>query len=338
MLENVAAVAIGRNEGDRLKLCLNSLVAKLRTVVYVDSGSTDGSVEFARSLGVHVVELDMTSPFTAARARNEGFRRVVCVAPTAKYVFFIDGDCQMTEGWPSAATSEFNRRPEVAVVCGRLRERHPEHSVYNRIADLEWDAPLGEIDASGGVFVIRSDVFDSAGRFEESIRAGEEPELCQRVRANGFKVVRLPDEMARHDIAMTHFCQWWRRQIRNAYGALDVATRFGLRKFRRHVFSATLWAIGWPLSLLMCGLLLRVYFGGLASVVGVAIVMLILPLQILRVSRAGKKQGLKSSDALAYGALTIVSKWAHSWGHLRYWFDRCRGTLSSTISFKDHSS
>jgi len=45
--QDVAIVAIGRNEGERLKRCLRSVVGKARTVVYVDSGSADGSAEFA---------------------------------------------------------------------------------------------------------------------------------------------------------------------------------------------------------------------------------------------------------------------------------------------------
>ena len=44
----VAIVAIGRNEGERLKSCLRAAMAGARTVVYVDSGSTDGSAEYAR--------------------------------------------------------------------------------------------------------------------------------------------------------------------------------------------------------------------------------------------------------------------------------------------------
>jgi glycosyltransferase involved in cell wall biosynthesis len=46
-LNDVAVVAIGRNEGDRLKACLRSVVDVAALVVYVDSGSTDDSVAFA---------------------------------------------------------------------------------------------------------------------------------------------------------------------------------------------------------------------------------------------------------------------------------------------------
>ena len=71
---NFGAVVMGRNDGERLKLCIDSLSVAAR-IVYVDSGSTDGSVDWARAHGADVVELDSAVAFTAARARNSGFRR-----------------------------------------------------------------------------------------------------------------------------------------------------------------------------------------------------------------------------------------------------------------------
>ncbi len=62
----VGVIVIGRNEGERLKRCLNSLRHDCPVMVYVDSGSTDGSVEFAESIGVKVVRLDLSTPFTMA--------------------------------------------------------------------------------------------------------------------------------------------------------------------------------------------------------------------------------------------------------------------------------
>ena len=122
------AIAIGRNEGERLLRCLASLAAA-STIVYVDSGSTDKSAERARNQGVDVLELDMSVPFTAARARNVGFWRLRETTPDITYVQFIDADCEMIEDWPIRAISFLNRNVEVGAVCGRLRERHPERSI-----------------------------------------------------------------------------------------------------------------------------------------------------------------------------------------------------------------
>ncbi len=115
------AVAIGRNEGERLRRCLKSLSAAT-ALVYVDSGSTDGSAQWAHAHGVEVIELDMSLPFTAARARNAGFKRLRFLVPDLAYVQFVDGDCELVEGWPEQSLSFLRTHLDVAAVCGRRRE------------------------------------------------------------------------------------------------------------------------------------------------------------------------------------------------------------------------
>ena len=145
----VGIVAIGRNEGERLVRCLASMPPGV-PVVYVDSASTDGSPEAARSAGAIVLALDMAKPFTAARARAEGVAMLFDRFPDTTFVMFIDGDCEMESGWLATAGEFLNAHPDFATVCGRRRERHPEASFYNRLADFEWDTPVGEAAAQAG--------------------------------------------------------------------------------------------------------------------------------------------------------------------------------------------
>src|SRR5688572_27955639 len=126
-------VAIGRNEGERLRKCLESVARTSAAVVYVDSGSTDGSAAMARAMSVSVVDLDQSRPFTAARARNEGFERLIEIARDLEFVQFVDGDCEVIAGWIENAERALASDPKLAVVCGRRRERHPDASVYNRL-------------------------------------------------------------------------------------------------------------------------------------------------------------------------------------------------------------
>src|SRR5436853_3246426 len=95
----LAIVAIGRNEGARLRRCLASVVDRASLVVYVDSGSNDDSLTIALAAGCEVLELDMRMPFTAARARNEGFSLARRMRPDLSYVQFVDGDCEVVAGW-----------------------------------------------------------------------------------------------------------------------------------------------------------------------------------------------------------------------------------------------
>ena len=137
----IGVVVIGRNEGQRLERCLRSLAQGADKVMYVDSGSTDGSLQLAANLGVEVLALDMSTPFTAARARNEGFAALQQLLPQMQLVQFVDGDCEVDASWLATAQAFLEQHPAVAVVCGRRRERFPQRSVYNLLCDLEWDTP-----------------------------------------------------------------------------------------------------------------------------------------------------------------------------------------------------
>jgi len=198
------AIAIGRNEGVRLKRCLESL-SQAAALVYVDSGSRDESVQLARGCGADVVELDRSLPFTAARARNAGFRRLRETAPELEYVQFIDADCELVEDWSKPALLFFVSHEDVAAVCGRLRERHPERSIYNWLCDCEWQGSAGEIVRFGGIVMMRTIALVSTGGFRGDLIAGEEPELSIRLRAEGWRIWRLDCEMAVHDAAMMRF-------------------------------------------------------------------------------------------------------------------------------------
>jgi glycosyltransferase involved in cell wall biosynthesis len=350
-VNGVGVVAIGRNEGERLRRCLASVAGRGTPVVYVDSGSTDGSAGLARSMGAGVVDLDMSLPFSAARARNAGLDRLMQVAPGVTFVQFVDGDCEVVAGWIERAAAELETRPEVAVVCGRRRERFPEASVYNRLADLEWDTPVGEANSCGGDAMVRVDAFREVGGFDPSVAAGEEPELCQRLRGKGYKVLRVDAEMSLHDSAMLRFGQWWRRAVRSGYGATDVATRFGQEGlFVRQVKSARFWAIDWPLLVLLFAVPVPVlwwfgpWFQGksdqnvplrvwVACCVWAAVVGM-LPLQAVRLAIRIRRRVPDWRTAFAYGALMMVGKWANVAGQRQYSRDRAAGRNTRLIEYK----
>ena len=333
---HVGVIAIGRNEGERLRRCLASVCGRGMPVVYVDSSSSDGSVALARSVGAEVVELDMSLPFSAARARNAGFERLVQVAPQARYVQFVDGDCEVVEGWIERAGKELDARPEVAVVCGRRRERHPEASVYNRLADVEWDTPVGETKGCGGDAMMRVQSFRQVGGFDPSVAAGEEPELCQRLRDKGHKVLRVDAEMTLHDSAMLHFGQWWKRAVRSGYGAMDVATRFGHQGlFVKHVVSARRWTVGWTTAVVVMTAGTSLATGDARWALGAGgIVLAMLPLQMLRLAVQVRRRAPDWKTALAYGVLTMIGKWANLLGQWRYLRDRAAGRNTRLIEYK----
>lgn len=319
-LNDVGLVVIGRNEGERLRACLASVVGAAARVVYVDSGSTDGSVALARGMGAHVVALDMGQPFTAARARNAGFAALMALHSSVDYVQFVDGDCELMRGWLARARAFLAGHPAYAVACGRLRERHPERSVYNRLCDQEWNTPVGDAKACGGIAMLRADALRAAGGFREDLIAGEEPELCVRLRAAGWKVYRLNADMAWHDAAMLHWRQWWRRSVRGGYAFAEGVWLHGAPP-ERHWVAETRRALAWGLLLPVLVLLLAGTLGAWAWVL-----LLAYPLQALRLARRHQSG--------ARGFFLVAGKFAESWGVLRFLANRLLHRRQALIEYK----
>ena len=340
--DQVGIVAIGRNEGERLCRCIESMVGRAAVVVYVDSGSDDGSVDMARSKGVVVHELDMSKPFCAARARHEGFEKMLELRSDLQYVMFVDGDCEIVDGWLTHAARELDERSEVAVVCGRRRERYPQKTVYNRICDLEWDTPIGEANSCGGDAMMRIAAYQQVGGFDPTVPAGEEPQLCHRLRAAGWKVHRIDAEMTLHDAAMTKLGQFWRREVRTGYSGLDVQLRFGMDDFRRINRSARMWTTHW----LWTGLITALIVGGIgwfgrnpatgliAAAVVIGLMLAVYGLQIIRIARYGLSRGLSLGQTLAYGMLMMVGKWAQVRGQRRYLRDQRNQRGAQLVEYK----
>ncbi len=328
----VGAVAIGRNEGERLVGCLESLTAQVDRVVYVDSGSQDGSAARAAALGAEVVELDTSRPFCAARARNAGFARLLELEPTLEWVQLIDGDCVLERGWIDAAVAFLGAQPDVAVVCGRLRELHPEASVYNWLIDLEWDTPIGDVPGCGGIFLARAASFRAAGGFDETLVAGEEPDLCLRLRRLGQRIVRLPHEMARHDAALTRFAQWWRRRVRAGHAVAQSAhLHWGSpeRYCVRELASALLWGALLPLAAL-----------ALAFVAPWAAAAL-LALHLVPLARTyfSQRSRGRPARAAALGALdTVIGKLAEVQGALLFAWRWLTLEAAAPIEYKQPAS
>jgi glycosyltransferase involved in cell wall biosynthesis len=328
-LNQVGVVAIGRNEGERLRQCLASAIAqKVAQVVYVDSGSTDGSVAMARSMGVEVVELDLSIPFTAARARNAGFDRLLQLQPLLEFVQFVDGDCELVPGWIDHACTELSAHPEVAVVCGRRRERYPEKSVYNRLCDLEWDTPVGEAKACGGDAMMRTVAVQQVDGFNPTLIAGEEPELCVRLRQSGWKIFRLDAEMTLHDAQMFRFEQWWTRFLRAGHAYAEGAYLHGNSPERHWVKesrSIWLWGLIIPISALSLAIPTHGWSLGLLAAY---------PLTTYRVYRYGKQRGLDDRDAVLYAVSCIGGKFPNVVGQFKFHWNRWRGQTNQLIEYK----
>lgn len=329
---HLGIVAIGRNEGDRLIRCLTSLQQHLPQavpIIYVDSGSTDNSVAEAKSRGVQVIELDMSIPFTGARARNAGFRYLIEQFTHTQYVQFIDGDCELLPGWIEAAISTLEKSADLAVVFGRLRERFPEASPYNLIADIDWDRPVGEASACGGIALMRIAALKAVGGFNPAMICGEEPELCIRLRQQGWKLRCIAAEMALHDIDMHRFGQWWKRSVRGGWAIAEGAAMYGStteRYMRKEYISGWLWGVALPLSVIT---LLNTTHG-LSLMLFAAYAF-----PMLTVYKYRQKFGDSLQRSLLYALSCVISKVPQAIGQTKYWLNRWQRKPATLIEYKN---
>jgi GT2 family glycosyltransferase len=294
--------------------------------VYVDSGSTDSSIEYAREHGVEVLELDASIPFTAARARNAGFDRTKELAPDVERVMFVDGDCEMDPEWLPTAEQFLDEHEDYAVVCGRRRERYPDASVYNYLCDVEWNTHVGDAKSCGGDAMMRTEAFAAVGAFNAELIAGEEPELCVRLRRAGWRIRRIDHEMTLHDANVTRFSHWWTRMVRGGHAYAEVASMHGAPP-ERHWVKESRRAVMWGLVLPI----LAIAASPFTKTLSLALVLLY-PLNLTRIAKRLSQEGEPRPWTVA--TFLVLAKFPESLGWLRYQTGRLTGSRSKLIEYK----
>jgi glycosyltransferase involved in cell wall biosynthesis len=328
-------VIIGRNEGSRLVQCLTSLQGFSRRV-YVDSGSTDGSVRRAIESGALAIELEIPPNFTAARARNAGIAKLLAAYPEIEFIQTVDGDCEIHPDWMDAGLATLTNDPCLAAAFGRLRERYPDRSIYNAICDDSWNAPIGEIPIVGGVAMFRTAALREANFYNADMIAGEEPDLAARMRKSGWHIRRIDAEMGLHDADIMRFGQWWTRTRRTGHAYGELAYRHPDARdpnWRRTVFSIVFWGALMPICLaamLLLAVMISPYYW-----IGVAAGLLSWVLRIVQLSRRKRVGGLTRKVAIAFGVLVMIGKIPQFLGFCLYHRNRLAGNVSSIIEHKN---
>lgn len=308
---DVAFVVIGRNEGERLRACLQSILPVCKAIIYVDSQSEDDSVEIAQAQGAHVVALERSDVPTAALGRSAGLKALRTAFPQCGYVHFMDGDCILQPGWLDAALDHISSDEKIAVVCGTRFERRPEASIYNAILNEEWNTPPGLADSCGGDSLMRVAALDEVGSFRPELKSCEEPELCSRLRAAGWQIWRLPIPMTEHDAAMTNISQWWKRGTRAGFGYAQVwrtAPTPKRRLYDRELASTFAWAVAVPLLAILASLFMR-------SLIPLGIALALYSVQLVRMA---SKRDFRDISSWQRALLILVGKFAAAWGAISY--------------------
>lgn len=319
-MTNVDLVLIGRNEGARLVAALASAQGQARHLVYVDSGSTDDSLAQARKAGAQVVQLDMSLPFSAARARNAGFDALV----DPDLVMFIDGDCTLVPGFIAAGIAHLDTHPETGMVTGWRSEMHRDKSVYNQLCDWEWRRPAGVIMACGGDMLVRAKAWRGVGGMDPTVIAAEDDEFCTRLRKAGWTLERIPHEMTRHDANMLTFGQWWSRAVRTGHGFAQVGflhPDYFVTERKRAVFYGLALPVVILLSAFLAWWLPLVLFG-------------LYELNFIRTAIGLRRSGLPSGEIWSHAGLLTLSKFPNLLGMARFHMRRLRGNDMRIIEYK----
>jgi GT2 family glycosyltransferase len=322
---HVGVVVIGRNEGERLMRCLDSLAragVDDENIVYVDSGSSDGSVDRVRARGVDAIAIE--PPFTAAKGRNAGIKHLTAKLSDLFAIQFVDGDCEYFPAWIDVASKAMRDDPTICAVTGVQHERRPDATVYNLLCDVEWTGVVGEIDSFAGNVMVRvtalSETETVTGQlYDPTLIAGEDPEFSIRIRkTTGLRVVRIDEPICLHDVDMTKLSQWWKRNVRAGHAFAQVSRLHGdapLHFWKRETRSNWIWGAALPLAL-----------PPLAAPAYVSL--------FWRIYRGARARGLDPHAARVYAFFTAVGKVPQALGQAKYWWNQLRGVQSRIIEYK----
>jgi GT2 family glycosyltransferase len=163
-------------------------------VVVADNGSTDETVSVAATFEDRLPSLtvvDASGRRGAAHARNTGARHA-----TGRFLVFCDADDVVGDGWLSAMADALE---ESAFVAPRFdfHGLNPEHLLVARgepqaegLQALNYPPYLAHAGGSG-LGILRP-VFEAVGGFDETLRYGEDTDLCIRVQLTGTPLTFAP--------------------------------------------------------------------------------------------------------------------------------------------------
>ncbi len=333
-LPTLSIVVIGRNEGKRLAKCLESIgqvrEIVIREIIYVDSGSTDGSPELASQYGAVVIFVHTERP-TAAMGRNAGWRRAEC-----DLVLFLDGDTVLHFDFPRAACDALGQDPSVAAVWGHRREIHPEASIFTRVLDLDWVYRPGLTEFCGGDVLLRRKALLETGGFDEGLIAGEEPELCRRMRARGYRILHIDHPMTGHDLQITRFSQYWRRAARAGHAYAEVSERYRqssdpswTSERRGNLIRGSFWSLS-----LAAAILASLRFGFLPFALWLALLFLL----SIRSAWKARWKGASLWILFLYGIHSHLQHVPILVGQMQYQFNKRYGRSRKLIEYKARSA
>jgi GT2 family glycosyltransferase len=190
---SVSIVIKALNEEKNICAAIESSLAAVARVggevVLADSCSSDRTVELASKYPVRVVQLAHADERCCGAGPQLGYQHA-----RGEYVYILDGDMKMCDGFLEEAVSFLAQHPEVGGVGGRLVELNHESLEYReRAARNHSHLQPGEVDRLDGGGLYRRIAIEEAGYLSDrNLHSYEEFDLGVRLRSMGWKLWRLP--------------------------------------------------------------------------------------------------------------------------------------------------
>jgi GT2 family glycosyltransferase len=193
-------VIIGKNAAASISTVIESVLAGkpahlASEVLYVDSASTDCTIEIVRRYPVTILQLDPRQPLCAAAGRFIGSRHA-----SGEYICFLDSDMKLVAGWLEKALAAVEQDSRIAAITGVVIDTTPgaNQDECRVVSDSAWHGQLADVPCVGGAALFRRSLLQSVGGWNPYMVSEEEPEVCLRLRASGYRIVRLNLPIACH--------------------------------------------------------------------------------------------------------------------------------------------
>lgn len=200
----ISFIIIGKNEGWKLTKCLKSVYNAIvqnqlkAEVIYVDSNSTDDSINRASEFDKIKIYKLLEHKTNAAIARNVGAKEA-----KGNYLCFLDGDMELFSEFLKEAF-DTKWRLIHPLVGGKLK-----HKYY----DKDWNPDNEKIflfhkkpvfkPIAGGAFLIQKQVWDLVNGMDNRFNVSEDPELGLRLAKKGVLMKSIPSFLGIHHTMKT---------------------------------------------------------------------------------------------------------------------------------------
>jgi len=214
ILPTVSIIVLNWNGKQYLETCLSSLLRQKYPdieIIFVDNGSTDGSVELVRNKYPSVIVIAHDKNLGFAGGVNSGI-----IASHGKYIATINNDAEADIEWISrlvqvmgadkcigSCASKMLRYYDRKIIDSAGVVVYQNGNAYDRGAQ-EFDAGQYDIQteifgACAGAALYRREMFDEIGIFDEKYFAYfEDVDLSYRMHLFGWKCIFVPDAIVYH--------------------------------------------------------------------------------------------------------------------------------------------